>query len=318
MRHAIHVVATGVVYWLTAAMSLQGSNAAAADAEIVFDPPKAVVVRQRNGAPARGDLLRIDSEKLHLRALNGDEVQIKLERVRSVKTPDEAFEFWPEQETFEELAGRINTISGAKLNGKVPTSAARGDSTPPRQRGASRAARKHEERAGNDSDARDEDGRGPFGLQAPVTPQSDDPALVVRTDSARPAPARASETAESTDDTASDAEPAPGTEILVCSNCEKDLPAGFVSGGRCPHCDRVAIFDTGDANPFAASQGSATGHDPFAATGAPAAAIPASAAAAVAATPAADDGGMAGIPLYGKIGIFAAFLVVGWLILQRR
>ncbi|MBL8850859.1 MAG: hypothetical protein JNG89_14355 [Planctomycetaceae bacterium] len=321
MRHTFHAVASRVLFWLTAAISLPGASAIGADAEIVFDPPKAVVVRQTNGAPARGDLLRIDNAELHLRALNGNEVQFKLERVRSVKTADETFEFWPSQETFEELAGRINTIGGAKLTGRVPKSAANDESeTPPQGRG--RAARKHQQNVGDDNVPRDEDGRGPFGIQVPATnPADSDQTPVTRADNARPATDAEPEPAESTDEPAVD--PEAGTEILVCSNCQKDLPTGFASGDKCPHCNKVAVFDTGDVNPFAATGSSAPAQNPFAANGAapPAAAIPAAAPAAAAAAPVtadAEGSGLAEIPLYGKIGIFAAFLVVGWLILQRR
>jgi hypothetical protein len=310
MRHAIHIVATSVAFWLTAAMSFQGASAVGADPEIVFDPPKTVVVRQSNGAPARGELLRIDREELHLRALNGDEVQFKLERVRSVKTSDESFEYWPAQETFDELAGRINTVQGAKLNGTV--AAANGGT---QQTGQNRSRTRKHKRDDDYGATPDEDGRSGFELRA--NGNGIDPARQGRADSARPAPQGADDT-EPTENGTTDADPAPGAEILVCSNCQKDLPAGFVSGGRCPHCDRVVVFDTGDSNPFAASAGSASPQNPFAANGAPPPAqIPAAAAGA---PPAADagGGGLDSIPLYGKIGIFAAFLVVGWLILQRR
>jgi hypothetical protein len=39
---------------------------------------------------------------------------------------------------------------------------------------------------------------------------------------------------------------------------------------------------------------------------------------ATAAAPAAGGGGLADVPLIAKIGVFAAFLIVGWFLLNRR
>src|SRR5262245_8615037 len=87
-------------------------TAQAADAEIAFEPPKVVAVRQSNGAPARGHLLRITENDLWLKVLNGSELRLKLERVRSVKSPDQTLEFWPGSESFYDFATRMKQSQG--------------------------------------------------------------------------------------------------------------------------------------------------------------------------------------------------------------
>lgn len=96
----------------------------------------------------------------------------------------------------------------------------------------------------------------------------------------------------------------------------QDLPANFHSGDKCPNCGKVAVFDDGgSSNPFAVAGGSgAGGGNPFVANGAAPQAQPAPAA------PQVQNQGfdMANMPWFAKAGIFAAFVIVGWVLLQRR
>lgn len=304
---------TRIAFGLTSLLVMQAAVAlAAGDAEIVFDPPKAVLVRKTDGSPARGELLRINGEKLWLRAVNGTEVDYKLEKVRSVKASDESFEFWPSKETFNELAGRIDKVGGAKLNGTV-ASPARTQRSQPQQTQPRKKPRRGDDDYGESSPATATDGSA----AAPPLHFGDN---------ARPAPAiddangrdEDAGTEAETEEATADADSTAGAEVLICSNCDKELPAAFKSGDKCPHCSTIAVFQTVEVNPFAATTTTKPAHDPFAAAAAPpAAAIPA---APGAAAPVVDAGagGLAGIPLLGKVGIFAAFVIVGWFILQRR
>lgn len=312
---------------------LPGSGAVhGADAEIVFDPPLVVVVRQSNGLPARGELLRMNAESLWLRALNGKEVRLKLANVRSVRTSNESFEYWPGEESFAELAQRVGSIAGASLNGTVASSprgnARRGAGGSPKLTDPGQMdpdARKEARRAARlrQSEAASGDVRG---NQRPVIPGfkgreegSDDPENVP---SSEPVADRAG--AGNVADTGGDGGAVPGTEVLLCSQCEKELPAGF-TGGACPHCGKVLAFeDTGPSNPFAVKPGAPGGPaNPFATKSAPTtpptAAMPAVQPASTTPAPApAQPIGLANMPVIAKVGIFAGFLIVGWFLLQRR
>jgi hypothetical protein len=172
-----------------------------------------------------------------------------------------------------------------------------------------RQARERRQNGNTDDDERP--GTNPFSTQTPLKIPATERDAADATEQAA---------ASSTDSTG-----APGTEILICSNCNEELPAGFVSGDACPHCGKVATYEVEESNPFAAGGGaSAAPQNPFAAPGGvpPTAAMPAVMPAApppAAAAPAGGQGmSMADIPLIGKLGIFAGFVIVGWLILQRR
>jgi hypothetical protein len=314
------------------------AQAGANDPEIVFDPPLSVTIRQTNGAPARGEILSMNEKDLLLRAVSGKEVRIKLERVRSIKTSGETFEYWPSDETFMELCQRVDKVPGATLMGEVAQP----------KRGRTRATPNRNGAVANDNDDPD-DKRGmkrPQG-QAAITPSGDDILAKGRSslsglhgrrqdeaeaDLEKKQQAngnagsrnRRQQDDESTADNdqaesdQSDSTASAGT-IYFCSHCEKELPLSFRSGSKCPHCGEIAVFEDESAS-SAALATPAPAKNPFAAGGpatTPAAAPVA--AAPVAAAPAAGGGmGLADVPLVAKIGIFLGLLVVGWFLLNRR
>lgn len=311
-----------------------GGAVCGADPEVVFEPPKAVVVRQSNGLPARGELLRMNADTLWLRALNGKEVRLKLENVRSIKSSDESFEYRPGEETFGELSQRIGSVSGASLNGSVAAS----------PRGTSRRTQTNSPKLVNpgqmDPDARKEARRAARVAQAnpvggagrdgnsPVVPPlrlggggSDDPASDRANESPGDPAVSANDAVRATSPAAGSAA---GTEVLLCSECEQELPAGF-TGGACPHCGKQLAFeDTGPTNPFEVPTG-APGRpaNPFATNSAPTtpptAAMPALQPAAAAPAPApGEPAGLSNMPLIAKVGIFAGFVIGGWFLLMRR
>src|SRR5262245_30395332 len=109
MLRRLRAMVAGVLAWF----AMFGVQAVlAADAEIAFEPPRIVAVRQTNGAPARGHLLRITENDLWLRVVNGTEVRLKLDRVRSVKASDQSLEFWPGSESFYDFATRLKKSEG--------------------------------------------------------------------------------------------------------------------------------------------------------------------------------------------------------------
>jgi hypothetical protein len=303
------------------------SAAVAEEPEIAFDPPLAVVIRKTDGTSARGRLLRLDAEQATLRILNGSEIELPIDRVRLIQASGGAagtFEYRPADEAFEDLAARSGSVPGAKVSGAVARSVAR--------TGNGAGARQANRRSaiGNSDD--DDDRRG-FRVREPVRPRDEK----TQTGDAGPNPAnpfgnlgRMTPNVPAVNDPAAneptgeepDATPAPGTVILVCSNCEKDLPAGFRSGSACPHCGEIAVFEEESAQ-LAANDAAASPQNPFAAPGGGAAPAPV---APVTPAPARQNpvatGGqgfsMSNMPLIAKVGIFAAFVVVGWLVLQRR
>jgi hypothetical protein len=321
------------------------AQAGANDPEIVFDPPLSVTIRQTNGAPARGEILSMNEKDLLLRAVSGKEVRIKLERVRSIKTSGETFEYWPSDETFMELCQRVDKLPGATLMGNIaePTRRGRTPRAVPNRNGAA---------ASNDEDPDDRRGMKKPQGRAAVTPSGDDILAKGRSslnglhgrrqdeaesEQEKKQPAngtagsrnRRQQNDESTadndqsdsdqgDNGQGDSVAVAGT-IYFCSHCEKELPLSFRSGSKCPHCGQIAVFEDESAS-TAALATHAPAKNPFAAGGpatTPAAAPPA--AAPVAAAPAAGGGmGLADVPMVAKIGIFLGLLVVGWFLLNRR
>jgi len=330
-------VFASVMMGIVATSGAGGQQTNAADPEIVFDPPKTVVVRQTNGRPARGELLRLNEDALWLRVLDGTEVKLKLDKVRSVKTSDESFEFWPAQEDFSGLAQRIGTVSGAKLNGKVARRASAvsnrkspgGKSTdigqidqddPDERRHLRRKQRMQMENPATVGNRRPILNLPPAKNLANAA-TVDEPARTEEHAQISRSDDESNEPEETADD--SDATGAGSIEVLVCSNCEKDLPAGFKSGSQCPHCGKVAVFEqVAVGNPFAVQGGGGqASQNPFAASGgtlpAPAATVPLVQPVAAAPTNA-PAMSLEGMPLIAKVGIFAGFVVLGWFILQRR
>jgi hypothetical protein len=307
------------------------AQAAANDPEIVFDPPLSVTIRQTNGAPARGEILSMTGKELLLKAINGKEVRIKLERVRSIKTSNESFEYWPSDEPFTELCQRVDKVPGATLMGDI--------ARPKTGRSTQRAAPKRSEPA----DAEEEDSDRPGLKKKPrlALPSADEieesrPSLKIgsrdrgddedaqaedKTDKRGPTRSRREADEATADDDQGDAPKAGGT-VYLCSHCEKELPLAFLSGDACPHCGKIAVFEEESAS-TAALADAAPNKNPFA-TGGPATTpapvhTPVATPAAVAPAPA-TGGGMtlADVPLAAKIGIFLGFVVIGWFVLNRR
>lgn len=271
--------------------------------QIVFDPPKPVVVRQTNGTTARGKLLRITAEEVVIRTLSGTEVALEIERVRSVKTSDGALEYLPSKESYDELAQRF-----AKPRRAHPQSAAAGKGPI----GPNSPEAQPFPFAGREStDATNKtDPQSPPGRQAPV-------------DSIPPSEGtgETSSAAAASDDRGPSNDGGDELTVLICSQCNKELPSSIRSGDTCPHCGTVVVYD--DGAPAAALDLGATGYPDPGATG-----FPAAPAGPNAPTPAqrpasgtttvVSDGGLANLSLPLKVGIFVGILALGWLLLQRR
>lgn len=324
------------VFALCLAAIPASAQAGADDPEIVFDPPLNVNIRQTNGVAARGEILSMNDKELLLRSVSKKEVRIKLERVRSIKTSNETFEYWPGDESFSDLCARADEVPGAKLMGDGPPSKT-GRSTRPAvpdrddeeevdpgdQRGGKAGPRPSGANAsGSDILKPGRPGKSPRGnrdddLQAA---HQEIERGGQKTSGGKTGSARAEVEAES--DTTDD-EPQPGTTIYSCSHCEKELPLSFSSGDACPHCGKVAVFEEESAEGAALKDPPRPVQNPFAAGGqastpaAAPAAVPV-AAAPVTAAPASGGMGLSDMPMLAKVGIFAAFLVVGWFLLNRR
>lgn len=285
--------------------------AAADKSELAFDPPLSVSIRQTNGLTARGKLLTVTEQELVLRAVNGKEVKFKLDRIRFVKNTDETFEYWPNKEKFSELCKRVDEVPDATLNNAAHL--ARRDGRPQRSpqpdpadvRGES-TRRTRPAIASSENDL-----RAPGGVDE--SPGAGGPRVQNAAD-AQQQPARrnfsADDTPLTTDDVADP--PARGSVIYSCSNCTQDLPATIRSGDSCPHCGEIAVFEEDSAELAATVDPRG---DPFAAAGPPT--VPVSVAHVAAPQP---TGGLsiAEMPFIAKIGIFAGFLFLGWILLQRR
>jgi hypothetical protein len=306
------------------------SDAGANDPEIVFNPPLTVNIRQTNGAPARGELLSVNDKEVLLRIVSGKEVRMKLERVRSIKNSTSTFEFRPADETFDELCRRIDEVPGAKLMGELrgvrrstqnrPATTESSSEDPHDRRGTL----KNQASPFQAQEVLGKGRLGPNGL--PTKPRKDEEEAPVQSsvqiaqNEGKPSPTSDAEAEP-------DEPPVPGSTIYLCSNCEKELPLSFVSGDACPHCGKVAVFadEAADNAANGPATVSAPGQNPFA-TGGPATVptVPVVPTAVepvpVSAPPAAGGGGMglADIPLLGKVGIFAGFVILGWFVLQRR
>jgi len=318
------------------------ASAGADDPELVFDPPLSVNIRQTNGVAARGDILSMNDKELLLKSVSGKEVRIKLERIRSIKNTSETFEYWPGKESFEDLCARVDEVPGAKLMGdKAPAKTGR------------RTVSSRDEDEGVDSDDQRgrrngtpngggilDKGRPALGSGAAHGRKADEIEAANRAAhqaieragpriATRPEPSKKQKPAnveDATDEPAEPAEPAkepePGDTILLCSHCEKELPLAFQSGDACPHCGKVAVFEHESAESAAEQLPEPEKEDPFKPRGAVTTPAPVPApvpiANASAAAPAAGGGGLADVPLIAKIGVFAAFLIVGWFLLNRR
>jgi len=311
--------------------SAAAAQAGANDPEIVFDPPLTVTIRQTNGAPARGDVLSMNEQDLLLRTVGGKDVRIKLERIRSIKTANESFEFWPADESFTDLCGRVDAVPGATLMGDVAKPApARGARRSTQNRTApvdedDPEVRRERRQAARDASPKIGSGdilaKGRPGLEKlQAAKRGDDPEQQAATRPGRDRQNDERGADESPADEApnQDETPASGTTIYSCSHCQEDLPLSFNSGDACPHCGKLVVHEHESAE-TAAEDTVVTRDDPFksnvpATTPAP---VPVAAPAAVA--PVAGGGmGLADMPLIAKVGIFAGFLIVGWLVLQRR
>ena len=324
-RHLILTIGLGLCLMLCGLAS--DSHVSAADTEITFDPPPTVVVRKTDGRSARGRLLSITADQVRLRLVRGDEIELELDEVRRIggstssrlgRRTTGQFEYIPSLESFDELVNRVSRIPNSLVVGGRPT-VRRSQSQPP---------------SSPNTDSDDDGKRSPFARgqnarPAPVEPRR----YQVETPPNTGSPLGNSGTNAKETDVDEEAPPVTNgvSEIYVCSHCEHDLPAGFQSGGKCPHCGWVALFEEESAelaandpiakpttNPFApqAGGGREVRQQPAADRGgrlnvAAAAQNPAPAAKA-------PPFSFANMPTIAKVGIFLGFIVVGWFILQRR
>lgn len=326
MSHRHWYFTAGLALCLFSGGLAADSRALAAEPEIVFDPAPSVTVRKTDGTSARGRLISINEDEIRLRILNGREIELELERVRVIRggagkasqRSAGKFEFQPTVETFDDLVQRVPSMPYAKLSGE-PGRVVGSDANPqfrsrPSQPSGSTGSGKRED--GDDT-------RG-FSLGGAPAGSADveQPRAARRQQNNNPF-GFAGDAANDAEDDEEPAGPVAGTEILVCSMCERDLPAGFRSGGKCPNCGETLVLEEDSAdsavddpaarasNPFAAPGGAAPREDRVVAASstrrnqAPSAAE-------------ATEFSFSNMPPIAKIGIFFGFIVAGWFVLQRR
>ncbi len=125
------------------------------------------------------------------------------------------------------------------------------------------------------------------------------------------------------------------TEILLCSNCTKEIPASAVKSGVCPHC-KIAFANVtvasspSTSNPFQSSTGTGTGPGmrTESTAGAGAFAPTAPGAPAAVSAPAQSTGtqiiqggngfSIDAVPNWAKGGLFVLLVLIGWHLMFNR
>lgn len=275
--------------------------------QVTFSPPKEVSIRQKTGPSRTFSLISLTEEVATIRTSAGKDVEIEMSRIKSIRTRDGDFDFSPEDEAFASLVRRAGRITGVTVE---------------------------------TVEVLDPIERFAPGEEIPDDPvpqprNSDPSPAIVRNDDTNPGPADPDRprpvivaTPESTTDvqpemTPEDAgdSPAPGTTILTCATCGRELPAGVRDGDKCPHCG--IVFWSRAPVPASGTPGTNNTGYPEA-SGYPTASGTPDAAAAPATAPPSNvttsSGGLnlETVPMWMKVGFFVGLIAIGWLLLQRR
>ncbi len=271
--------------------------------QVTLSPPKEASIRQKSGPARVFTLISLTEEVVTIRTSAGKEVEIEMDKIKTIRTRDGEFDYSPEDEAFASLLRRANRISGVSIETvdvfdplerfapgeEIPQSPGRPDPDPAVVRNTPPPD---------------------TGMPEPVTSQP----LVISTPEVTATPAPVMQP----DDT--DDPPAPpGTTIYTCATCGKELPAGVRDGDKCPHCG-IVFWNraTPAAVATANSDGSTTTGYPEAAGNPTTSGAPANNAAPATAAPSSSSVNFDEIPMWMKVGFFVGLLAIGWLLLQRR
>lgn len=325
----------GRVAALVVAISGMWTGWAAAQAPAIPENPRYVfpttpevvvkLVQPNTQRSIRGKLISltaleviVDTGKLSAEARARGEIgqRISFDRIESLHSSDGRFRFTPE-ENFKTVSQRIvAAYTSVTVEGSSATPDAAGNISNPDPATVGHMPTVPVPMRKPPVNGLGQGGFG--GIKNLPKPKKPDP-------SSADIPAEATGTQGTSDPaTPPDVDPTAGaTEVLLCSNCAKEIPASAIKTGVCPHC-KIAFSNvtpapsTPASNPFQKTAGSGTGNaDPFAPT------TPAASAASV---PPANTGSQVesvgfsieAIPNWAKGGLFVLLVLVGWHLVFNR
>ena len=308
-------------------------------------PDVSLKLRAGNGRPVRGKLISLSDHAVVIETVSSQHRErgeagqtIGFDRIETMRSIDGRFEFKPEED-FQVVSKRVmaayasvqiepdpdpiasrpgtdNRAPAVTTNEKAPDPSAEGSrpkSSKPIVNGL---------------------GNGGFGgISNLQKPKPKKPASGTSTTESSPEeqPAVTTESANSPP-----AAPTSGvTEILLCSNCTKEIPTSAVKSGVCPHC-KIAFANVTVApspsttNPFQSSTGTETGLGmrTESTAGAGAFAPTTTGAPAAVSAPAQNTGtqiiqggngfSIDAVPNWAKGGLFVLLVLVGWHLMFNR
>ncbi len=246
---------------------------------IKFFVPRDVTMRH-NGSAIHGVIKQIDDDEVVLMLRTGADKSYPLSAVTSIVAKDDSFKFYPAQESFDAFLERSANLRGATI---VREPAAAAGSAGPGGQGAagSGVSDSYARSIGMQPAAKPESGAAGGGfvqsdgfagasqrpqplarLESPNIPELDtatvdamkaeQKAITEKSASsgfALPGGGSIQVTPSSTKPGGSFALPAPGEEVLICSNpkCRKEVP-GAKYGQQCPHCGIIWAAQSGAEN----------------------------------------------------------------------
>lgn len=241
--------------------------------------------------------------------------RIGFERIESIRTTDGRLEFRVDED-FQEVSKRL-IASYSSVTTEVDTALPKtSPGTPAAVLEAPAVAEKPSTRKPPVNGL----GNGGFGgLRNLPKPKQSDPTPPANTSD------NTTETPQNTPSVTPPSTPATSnaTEILLCSNCTKEIPASAIQSGVCPHCQiafsNVAIKanPSSGTQPFSATPGSSnTASNPFAPTSnAPAVAPTTANGSQVVQT---NGFSIDSIPNWAKGGLFVLLVLIGWHLIFNR
>lgn len=289
--------------------------------QVTLSPPREASVRQKSGPARIFTLISLTEDTIKVRTSVGKEVEIAMDKIKTVRTRDGQFDYSPDEETFASLLRRASRITGVTVatvdvydpieriapgEEEPPPPAARNPTEPP--------AAGNPAVAGHSGTAVGHHGAAPPGFHS-----ANRPGVV-------PAPVNVEPTQPQTEQPSSEAAspavatseaPGQGTTIYTCANCSNELPAGIKNGDRCPHCG-IVFWNAAPAPAPGSNPGADSGTAGYpAASGYPASTTTTPVAAPSNVTPGVSNS-FSDVPMWMKVAFFVGLLVIGWLLLQRR